>query len=150
MKRMHAIAHVHRGSNIRAVSAAIQSFHRTMAGPPWRYTLCSHLSGLDFIKGNGGGILFFVPRLIERRTLTPTPPAGGRPWSVGGHSGGGQLPSVSQTFCGGGRALEAFSKTRILLVGFGYHETNFRKLTEINNARNMLCERWYSMRRAWV
>ena len=40
--------------------------------------------------------------------------------------------SVSQTFCGGGRALEAFSKTRILLVGFGYHETNFRKLTEIN------------------
>jgi hypothetical protein len=41
---------------------------------------------------------------------------------------------VSQTFCGGGRALEAFSKTRILLVGFGYHETNFRKLTEINGA----------------
>jgi hypothetical protein len=44
------------------------------------------------------------------------------------------MTSVSQTFCGGGRALEAFSKTRILLVGFGYHETNFRKLTEINGA----------------
>jgi hypothetical protein len=42
--------------------------------------------------------------------------------------------SVSQTFCGGGRALEDFFKTRILLVGFGYHETNFRKLTEINGA----------------
>ena len=38
-----------------------------------------------------------------------------------------------QTFFGG-RALEGFSKTRILLVGFGYHGTNFRKLAEINGA----------------
>ena len=37
-------------------------------------------------------------------------------------------------FLGGGRALVSLIKTRILLVGFGYHETNFRKLTEINGA----------------
>ena len=30
--------------------------------------------------------------------------------------------SVSQTFFGGGRALEDFFKTRILLVGFGYND----------------------------
>ena len=42
------------------------------------------------------------------------------------------MSSVSQTFFGGGRALEAFSKTRILLVGFCYYELyleSFRKLT---------------------
>jgi hypothetical protein len=36
--------------------------------------------------------------------------------------------SVSQPFFGGGRALEIFSKTRILLVGFGYNETNLESL----------------------
>jgi hypothetical protein len=42
---------------------------------------------------------------------------------------------------GGGRALEAFSKTRILLVGFGYHETNFRKLTCLHRRKSgsILC-----------
>jgi hypothetical protein len=30
--------------------------------------------------------------------------------------------------------VKALSKTRILLVGFGYRETNFRKLTEVNGA----------------
>ena len=39
--------------------------------------------------------------------------------------------SVSQTFCGGGRALEGFFKTRILLVGFGYNETNLESFTKL-------------------
>jgi hypothetical protein len=39
-----------------------------------------------------------------------------------------EKPSVSQPFFGGGRALEIFSKTRILLVGFGYNETNLESL----------------------
>ena len=46
-------------------------------------------------------------------------------WTVG------RQKSVSQPFFGGGRALEIFSKTRILLVGFGYNETNFGKLTKL-------------------
>jgi hypothetical protein len=86
--------------------------------------------------------------------------------------------SVSQPFFGGGRALESTFKTRILLVGFGYNETNlesFPKLTArswagsgrfrgnearsdhdfavslaIPCVRNMLRERWYSMRRPWA
>ena len=39
--------------------------------------------------------------------------------------------SVSQPFFGGGRALEIFSKTRILLVGFGYNETNLESLRKL-------------------
>ena len=39
--------------------------------------------------------------------------------------------SVSQPFCGGGRALEDFFKTRILLVGFGYNETNLESFTKL-------------------
>jgi hypothetical protein len=35
---------------------------------------------LWYCPGLTGGVLFSVPRLIESRTLTPTPPAG-RPWS---------------------------------------------------------------------
>ena len=39
--------------------------------------------------------------------------------------------SVSQPFCGRGRALEDFFKTRILLVGFGYNETNLESFTKL-------------------
>ena len=38
---------------------------------------------------------------------------------------------MSQTFFGGGRALEDFFKTRILLVGFGYNETNLESLRKL-------------------
>ncbi len=39
--------------------------------------------------------------------------------------------SVSQPFRGRGRALADFFKTRILLVGFGYNETNLESFTKL-------------------
>ena len=52
-------------------------------------------------------------------------------YSVKGKEKIGRRLSVSQPFCGGGRALEDFFKTRILLVGFGYNETNLESLRKL-------------------